>query len=242
MNLCIDFGNTACKVALVQDENILNVFQFEKKETLQALEDIIGTYQPQKVILSSVIDFDRDIEVYLKNNCKQLIILDTETPLPFLNAYLTENKLGTDRIALAAAGLQQFPGNNCLIISIGTAITYNFISQSKVFRGGAISPGPRLRFESLHTKTDKLPLIEDMGYAPIIGFDTESCIKSGVINGIAGELNYIINEYQNTYPDLKVVVTGGYLSVFENKIKNQIFADSKFIFRGLNLILNHNAF
>ncbi|HTO16663.1 MAG TPA: type III pantothenate kinase [Edaphocola sp.] len=241
MNICIDFGNTVCKVALVQHDIITNVFKFDRNELSQAFEDIISTHRPKNAIISSVIDYDKVLIERLENSCENVIILNEDTPIPFLNAYHSETKLGTDRIALAAGAIQQFPEKDSLIIGIGTAITYNFVSQSKVFRGGAISPGPRLRFESLHTKTDKLPLIDDMSYAPLIGFNTESCIKSGVINGIAGEIDYFINEYKKTYPDLEVAITGGYLSIFENKIKNQIFADSKFLFRGLNLILNHNA-
>lgn len=242
MNLCLDFGNTSCKAALLENDQIVQLFNFPSVEAERAVEDILVTYTPAKAILCSVLENNEKIIAILDQHCKKVIVLDQNTPLPFVNAYNTPEKLGVDRLALAAGALRSFPSRNCLVISLGTAITYNFITASKFFRGGAISPGPRLRYDSLHTQTAKLPLIkEDLGFAPILGFDTESSIKSGVINGIVGEIHYFINEFARDFGDLAVVVTGGYLPIFENKIKSQIFADSKFLMKGLNLILNHNA-
>lgn len=242
MNLCLDFGNTNCKAALIENDNLLHQFNFTRTEALQAIEDILLTYRPEHAILSSVISHDGQITQLLETHCKKVVVLSADTNLPFFNAYSTPEQLGVDRLALAAGALKAFPGQNCLVISIGTAITYNLVTSSKYFRGGAISPGPRLRFESLHTQTDKLPLLrEEMGYAPILGFDTASGIKSGVVNGIIGEMKYFIYKYDKDFGDLNVVLTGGYLPVFENKIKNQIFADPNFLMKGLNLILNHNV-
>ncbi|HLU17212.1 MAG TPA: type III pantothenate kinase [Edaphocola sp.] len=244
MNLCLDFGNTFCKAALFDSHNRLSqAFRFSKEELLQSVEDILTEFGPKNVIISSVINYDNRLESMLQHHCEKVVVLNAETPLPFINAYAKPEQLGTDRLALVAGAIKDFPGRNALVISIGTAITYNFVTQSGFFRGGAISPGPRLRFESLHTQTDKLPLLEldEMGYAPILGYDTFSSIKSGVINGIVGEIEHFITDYRKDFNDLVVIVTGGYLPVFENKIKSQIFADPKILFKGLNLILNHNA-
>jgi type III pantothenate kinase len=242
MNLCLDFGNTSCKASLIENDQIIKMFSFSESEAVQAVEDILVEYTPQNAILSSVLNNDEQVMRLLQAQCKKAIVLDHNTDLPFINAYNSPEQLGVDRLALAAGALRAFPGRNCLVISLGTAITYNFITATKFFRGGAISPGPKLRYESLHTQTAKLPLIkEELGFAPILGFDTESSIKSGVINGIIGEIEYFIQEFSKDFSELAVVVTGGYLPLFENKIKSQIFADSKFLMKGLNLILNHNA-
>ncbi len=242
MNLCLDFGNTNCKAAIVEHDQITQQFSFLRANALQSVEDILVTYQPQNAILASVIRHDQQIVDLLNKHCKQAVVLDNNTALPFMNAYGTPEKLGVDRLALVAGAIKVFPKRNALVISLGTAITYNFITHSGFFRGGAISPGPRLRFESLYTQTDNLPLLrEEMGFAPVLGFDTHSSMKSGVINGIVGEIQYFISEYTRDFGDLAVILTGGYLPVFENKIKSQIFADPKILMKGLNLILNHNA-
>lgn len=241
MNLCLDFGNTVCKAAIFEKDQLVDRFSFPAQQALQAVEDIIATYAPTKAILSSVIHHDTAINTLLTDKCSYFHVLNEHSALPIVNAYASPGTLGMDRVALAVAAQQQYPNRNCLVISIGTAITYNFVTHNKFFRGGAISPGLRLRFESLNTQTDKLPLIEEIGYVQLLGYDTESSIKSGVINGIAGELNYFIEEYEQTYENLAVIITGGNLSFFENKIKKQIFADPKFLFKGLNLILNYNA-
>ncbi|RQO30840.1 pantothenate kinase [Taibaiella sp. KBW10] len=241
MNLCLDFGNSTCKAALFENDQLVERFSFSAAEAEQAIEDILNTYHPQNAILSSVINHPESIHQKLSEKCSRVIVLNGNTPLPIVNAYASPSTLGMDRVALAVAGQHHYADRNCLVISLGTAITYNFITYNKFFRGGAISPGMRLRFEALNTQTDKLPLIEDMGYIQLLGYDTESSIKSGVINGIVGEINYFIEEYAATYENLAVILTGGNLSFFENRIKNQIFADSKLLFKGLNLILNYNA-
>lgn len=242
MNLCLDFGNTNCKAAIVEHDQIVHQFSFLRADALQSVEDILITYAPENAIVASVIRHDEALVSLLEQRCKKVVVLDSNTPLPFLNAYTTPEKLGVDRLALVAGAAKVFPKRNALVISIGTAITYNFITHAGFFRGGAISPGPRLRFESLYTQTDNLPLLrEEMGFAPVLGFDTHSSMKSGVINGIVGEIQYFISEYSRDFGDLAVILTGGYLPIFENKIKSQIFADPKILMKGLNLILNHNA-
>lgn len=242
MNLCLDFGNTNCKAAIVERDQITRQFSFLRADAHRSIEDILLTYRPENAILCSVIDIEPGLVELLGTHCGKVVVLDSDTPLPFMNAYTIPEQLGADRLALVAGAIKVFPKRNTLVISVGTAITYNFITSSGFFRGGAISPGPRLRFESLHTQTDKLPLLrEEMGFAPVLGFDTHSSIKSGVINGIIGEIQYFISEYSRDFGELAVVLTGGYLPVFENKIKNQIFADPKILMKGLNLILNHNA-
>ena len=67
-----------------------------------------------------------------------------------------------------------------------------------------------------------------------------------MINGVIEELKGIIQRYEQQYPDIKVVFTGGHYKVGESifntvgKEKSNIFADPFLVLKGLNHILNFN--
>ena len=98
-----------------------------------------------------------------------------------------------------------------------------------------------MRFEALHTFTERLPLVSKTGDSKLIGISTEGSIRSGVLNGVVAEMEGIINNYKHLYPDLGVVLCGGDSFFFENKLKPTIFAAPDLVLSGLNRILLHNA-
>ena len=106
------------------------------------------------------------------------------------------------------------------MIQAGTCITFEFIDQQKNYLGGAISPGIDMRLKALDTFTAKLPLIERKENIDLIGTTTNSSILSGVMNGILEEVEGIITRYQNLYPELMVVLSGGDMNYFDKRLKN----------------------
>ena len=98
-----------------------------------------------------------------------------------------------------------------------------------------------MRFEALHTFTKRLPLVTKTGDSQLIGKSTETCIRSGVLNGAIAEMEGIISNYKQLYPDLGVVLCGGDSFFFENKLKPTIFVAPDLVLSGLNRILLHNA-
>ena len=69
----------------------------------------------------------------------------------------------------------------------------------------------------------------------------ESSIHSGVVYGVIKEIDGVIDEYQEKYLDLTVILTGGDAKFLSNQLKNSIFANSNFLFEGLNFILDYNS-
>ena len=77
--------------------------------------------------------------------------------------------------------------------------------------------------------------------AALIGNSTETCIQSGVINGMTEEIKGIIMRYQQKFEGLKVILCGGDARFFENKLKGPIFAIPELVLSGLNSILIYNV-
>ena len=115
-----------------------------------------------------------------------------------------------------------------------------FIDKNGHYKGGCISPGLQMRLKSLRAFTAKLPLIDSEGPLLDIGYDTETSIRSGVIQGMKFEIEGRIKYFQEKYPSLLVFLTGGDIFNFDSKIKNLIFADKYIVPRGLNRILAFN--
>ncbi|HTM64901.1 MAG TPA: type III pantothenate kinase [Flavipsychrobacter sp.] len=240
--LCIDWGNTLVKTALFDEENKI-VFrdQFADKEAAASLNHLISSHQPKAGILSAVARYTDDVEQTLQQQLAVFLKLDANTSLPLMNAYSSPETLGVDRLAIAVGAQSAYPDKNILAVSLGTCITYNFVQKNRAFRGGAISPGLRMRLRSMHEWTDKLPEVEPEGEVLLLGYDTATCMRSGAIYGMASEIDGMVHAFAEQYGDFNAVLTGGDMPLFANKLKSEIFADPDLLLKGLNLILKHNV-
>ena len=238
VTLCFDFGNTRLKCAVFSGNILQEVFSLENDKD-ETIKNIIGRLNPQKTILSSVIEHNANL-VKILSEATTFHNLTSNTKLPFTTPVGKPETIGADRLALAAAAVYFYPGKNSLVIGLGSCITYNFINKYNQFIGGSISPGMEIRFKSLHAFTAKLPLIKAQVDFPLIGYDTKTNILSGVILGMAKEIDGIINAYAEKFNNFNVLLTGGDAAYFVRHIKSKIFADPELIFKGLYAISEYN--
>lgn len=236
--LCFDFGNTRLKYAVFYNNNLqhIDVLDNDYSSTIQTL---IQQYQPTQSILSSVIHHNTQIESILQQHT-QFHKLNAQSKLPFTTPVGKPETIGADRLALCAAAVHLYPNQHNLVIGLGTCITYNFINKFHEFLGGSISPGMQMRFKAMHQQTALLPMIEPAYDFPLIGYDTKTNLLSGVVLGIAKEIDGIIDAYAQKYNNFNALITGGDMSYFVSHLKNKIFADTNLIFKGLYAINQYN--
>lgn len=237
MNLVIDSGNTRFKVG-VFDDTVLVRKEFFTHEN--DLKKFITENSFEHMLVSSV-KFDPTEILSWSSNSRKKIVLTTSLQLPIKIKYATPQTLGVDRIAAACGAYLKYPDEDCLVIDAGTCINYEFLDRNRTYHGGAISPGVSMRFEAMHTFTSKLPLVKSISESKLIGDSTESCMQSGVMNGVLGEVNEIIQRYKDLYPDIRVILSGGDHSFFENNLKHPIFVAPDLVFDGLNGILLYHV-
>lgn len=241
MNIIIDQGNTATKVALFENgvqKLRLKFADFTVKDFLKLKE----VYVFEAGILSSVRqDVDAALVACLRNAIPSFLFFDDTLRLPIEIAYETPQTLGKDRIAAVVGATCKYPGQNLLIIDAGTAITYEVVEASGRYVGGNISPGLNTRFRALHDYTDLLPLEKEGDDIPLIGTSTHTAIQAGVVNGIVYEIDGYIDSLSREYPGLLVFLTGGHSIYFESRLKNCIFADTNLVMIGLNRLIDYNA-
>lgn len=237
--LCLDFGNSRLKAAIFQQSELQQVIVLPNDD-VNTITELLEQHQPQKSILSSVINHNAAMEELLTSKT-QFHKLSHLTKANFTTPVGKPESIGADRLALSAAAVHFYPNTNNLIIATGTCITYNFINQYHQFIGGSISPGMDMRFKALQTFTAKLPLIEAKWNFPLLGYDTETNILSGVLAGMAYEMDGFIDAYSAKYENFNVVLTGGNTDHFALRLKNRIFADPNFLFKGLYALSETNS-
>jgi type III pantothenate kinase len=234
MLLAVDVGNTRIKVAVFEDGIVLQRFVFPESELQKNILIILKKFEKlTDLVVASVGNIEKSAFLYFEKELK-IHFISNEDPFPFTNGYATPKTLGIDRMVLAAGATLQFPNQNRLVIDAGTCITYDFIDANDTYLGGAISPGIRLRYESLHNYTAKLPLLALEDPEDLIGKSTSGSIHSGVVNGLAYEIDGFIEEYRARYSNFIIILTGGDTDFLAKRLKNTIFANSNFLLESLN--------
>lgn len=240
-NICIDWGNSRVKAGIFDASgNLVESTSFTEYEASDNIASLLNRHNPVKGIFCSVVNGTGDVEHMLNSSLKAFVKLDNNTKVPIMNAYSGET-LGADRLGLAVAAWSLHPDKNNLVVCAGTCITYNFVQKNKAFRGGAISPGLNMRLQAMHDLTNRLPRVLPDGETLLLGYDTETCMRSGAVNGTAAEIDGMVNEFASQYPDFNAILTGGDAAFFGSKLKSKIFADPDLLLKGLNIILTYNV-
>jgi type III pantothenate kinase len=236
-HLALDFGNTCIKAGSFLGAKLKEIRVFNTVGDLIKEDKFILAHA--HVIIGSVTGEHRAfIDRY--ESVLQVSIFTNNTPIPLKNLYQSASTLGSDRLAASVGAYSLYPNTEVLCIDCGTCIKYNFVNARNEYIGGAISPGIYMRFKALNSFTSKLPLVEKVeDYNKLVGQNTNESILSGVLLGAIKEVQGIIEEYQQNYPHLKIVITGGDGNFFSKHLKkNSIFTHPNLVLEGLNNILN----
>lgn len=223
--LLVDVGNTSIKTAEVVDGQIMEEKRWASLEVLNS-------------------SYARTVPFCICNSGKKELLLSGRrivevnyaSPLRLTLDYRTPETLGADRIAAAVGCYELFPKQNSLLIDLGTCMTMDFISSDGIFRGGAISPGLKMRMNAMALSTANLPDISQEWEElekNMLGKSTKECLQSGSYFGIIHEINGFKSQLETEFTSLNVILSGGDAHHFESKVKAYIFAGSKIVLTGL---------
>lgn len=236
--ICFDFGNTRLKAGIFTNREFKEEVVLTGAEPAHILP-LLKRENPDRIILSSVIKHPPETTQLLADFAR-FHLLNHASKLPLTTPVGKPETIGADRLAICAAAVDLFPNNHCLAIGLGTCITYNFINQSHEFLGGSISPGMHMRFRAMHEQTALLPMASAAKRFPLVGYDTLTNLQSGVIQGIACEIDGMIHAYRSKYNQLEVLITGGDLVFFDALLTHPMHRDPFLLFKGLQAICAAN--
>lgn len=231
--LCLDFGNSRLKGGLMNGSELTEERFLEG--TAAEMQALLEEFKPDRTILASVIDHDPALEDNLAAY-GHFLKIGPDTPFPITVPSGQAKTVGADRWAMLMAARNKFPKEHNLIIGLGSCITFNFLDKFDKFLGGSISPGLQMRLKSLKDYTAGLPLVQPDWNFPLVGYDTRTNILSGVILGMAAEIDGLIDLYKLKYSKFNIMITGGDIAFFVPHLKNTIMADPHLIYKGLYYI------
>lgn len=240
INLTIDQGNSAAKLALWQGEELVD-WLIVPHLSIDAINHFLVPYSNvDAAIYCSVASRGTEIVASLANSIRKVVRLTHEMPVPITIDYGTPGSLGTDRVAAAVGAWATAPGSHLLVVDAGTAVTYDAVTPDGRFVGGNIAPGMNMRLEALHRFTARLPRVEvprELPHGFFLGHDTAEAMILGAVYGIVGSISY----YKLHLPEqTKVVMTGGWAEELSRLCDFDVIVDPHLVSKGLNRILIYN--
>ncbi|MBQ4650593.1 MAG: type III pantothenate kinase [Firmicutes bacterium] len=255
MLLTVDIGNTNITMGLMNDENIVaGTFRITTKA--QRTSDEYGSLimefcrmsnvtvdEIKDVIISSVVpkvmySFNNSIRKYIK---KEPIIVGPgiRTGISIMTDFPKE--VGADKIVDAAAVFNIY-GGNAIVIDFGTATTFDYINEKGEFLYNVIMPGLEISAQALWQQAAKLPEIEISKPESILGKNTDTSMRAGVVYGYIGSTEYIIRKMKAEIgrDDIKVYATGGLGRVIYNETDMIDHYDPDLAFKGMKIIYDKN--
>ncbi len=118
-------------------------------------------------------------------------------------------EVGADRIANAVAAYELY-GGPTVVVDLGTATTFDAVSERGEYLGGAIAPGVEIGIDALVDRTAALRRVE-LVEAPrhVIGKGTVEALQSGSLYGCAALVEGMCRRFEEELGPSTIVATGG---------------------------------
>ena len=253
MLLALDAGNTNITIGVFDGPRLTNRWRLRTVHEQTEDEwgillrnlfslDSLDLRQVDGVIISSVVPplnptladmarryFHRD-PVFVSS--------DTDTGLAIL--YDNPREVGADRIVNAVAALSKY-GGPCVVVDLGTAITFDCVTAQAEYLGGIICAGIGISIDALFSRTAKLPKVDFREPDKLIGTNTVSSIQAGLWYGALGMIDGIVERLvEQMGPSTHAIATGGQARLITPGSRFLKHADEDLTLEGLELIWRRN--
>lgn len=159
------------------------------------------------------------------------------TGMPIL--YDNPKEVGADRIVNAVGALDLYEPP-IIVVDLGTATTFDAISASGEYLGGAIVPGVEISMDALFARAAALRRIELVAPRRAIGRTTVEAMQSGAIFGYAGLVEGLVARFVAELGPSRVIATGGLGGLISPHTPSVIAYEPWLTLHGLRLIYARN--
>jgi type III pantothenate kinase len=233
MLLTLDVGNSQVLGGVFDGQDLK--ITFRRTSSIRASSDELGTFfravlreneiDPREIDMAGICSVVPDAMHSLRNCFRKYFQLEPFLLQPGAKTglkirYRNPLEVGADKIANAIGAVERFPGRNLLIVDFGTATTLCAVNKDKEYLGGIITPGINISMAALESKTARLPSVEIVRPAEILGRSTVESIQSGIYYGTLAAVRSlaasVTQEHFAKEPPV-VVGTGGFGRLFEEE-------------------------
>lgn len=167
---------------------------------------------------------------------KDPLFINSHTDTGLTVLYDNPREVGADRVVNAVAAYARY-GGPCVVVDLGTAITFDAISVRGEYLGGVICPGIGIAISGLFQKTARLPMVDFRAPDKLIGSNTIGSMQSGIYYGVVGMIDGILERLlEELGPSTKAVATGGQSSLILRNSRFLKQADEDLTLEGVRLI------
>jgi len=249
MLLAIDVGNTNIALGVYKDAELLADWRIRTQPGRTAdeygmllrdlfehtglhLEDVKG------IAISNVVPPTMSdlIETCRKFFGLDPYVVDPEEETAVKVHYKPKSDVGADRIVNALAAFVLY-GGPIVVVDFGTATTFDAVSSTGEYLGGAIAPGIGISTEALFLATARLPRINLVRPESAIGRTTETSMQAGILFGFVGQVDEIVTRFkQELGEETKVVATGGLAELIASESRTIQVVNPLLTLEGLRLM------
>ena len=240
-----DIGNSEVKICIFSSKNkqvkkiVLKTSSINSKNLNKSISSIYNFNKNSKVLFSSVVpNIYKSVKFFFLKKFKIKTIEVKELKLKkFIQIKVNKKQVGSDRLCNAIALTNK--KSNFIIIDFGTATTFDVVIKNQ-YLGGIIAPGVSLSLNTLISNASLIPNLKLKEIRQVLGKNTVSAVRSGFYWGYLGLVENIINKiYKQTKKKYKIVITGGFSSLFSKSLKVNPIIDKDITMKGLQRIIKH---
>lgn len=231
-----DHWRLATNAARTSDELALLIGEFLSSGGYDWKTDIGGVAISSGVPMVT-FELRRMCERYLKI---EPVVLGTGVKTGMAVLYDNPKEVGADRIANAVGAFDLY-GGPTIVVDFGTATTFDVISESGEYLGGAIIPGIEISMDALFGRAAALRRVELVEPRSVIGKTTVESIQSGVIYGYSAMIDGMCDRIEEVVGDATVIATGGLADLISPVAESIEHIEPWLTLHGLRLIWEKNS-
>jgi len=165
------------------------------------------------------------------------VVVDWRSRLPITLNVDAPCTVGADRVVntLAASRIYR---RDCIVVDMGTATTYDCVTEDGSFFGGVIQPGVKTSSAALFARTAMLQNTPLSTPPRAIGTNTADCLRAGMVFGTADSIDGLIGRIKAEWPRPEtpyVIATGGLADTFRAFCDSFDEVDAYLTLKGLRL-------
>src|SRR6266567_4780019 len=137
--------------------------------------------------------------------------------------YDNPKEIGTDRIMNTVAAVHLY-GGPAIVVDFGTSTNFDAVSARGEFVGAALAPGIEISVDALSRRAAQLLKVELTRPSRVIGKNTVAALQSGIIFGVAGQIEGIVRRMAEELSPadvdaVTVIATGGLAPLVIDEVK-----------------------
>jgi type III pantothenate kinase len=250
MLLTVDVGNTNTVLGVFEGEKLTDSWRI-RTQTAATADELALLYKglldgieiDGLSVCSTVPAVLREIRRMAAKSFRNVPTVVVEPGIRTGVPVLIDNpkEAGADRIMNTLAAHHLY-GGPAIVVDFGTSTNIDVVSERGEFLGGALAPGIEVALDALASRAAQLRKVELVAPRSAIGKGTVEALQSGMIFGVAGQVDGLVRRITAELGfHATVIATGGLASLVLAESETLEHYEPHLTLIGLRLVYEKNT-